>query len=128
MRLLLDTHAFMWWDSASSQLPPSVADACQDQSNTLILSVASVWEIQIKTQLGKLNLTQPLREIISHQQQANQLRVLPVTLEHVWALQQLPLLHKDPFDRLLIAVALSENAVRASGDAAFAQYSVQPLW
>src|SRR5437867_3007395 len=128
MRLLLDTHAFMWWDSASSRLPAQVRALCHDPASILLLSVASVWEIQIKIQLGKLSLNRPLPEIISHQQQTNQLKVLPVTIEHVIALEQLPPVHRDPFDRLLVAVALAEGATLASGDAVFSQYPVPLVW
>lgn len=128
MRLLLDTHTFMWWDSASSRLPPPVREACDDRSNTLLLSVASVWEIQIKTQLGKLHLIRPLEEIVTDQQQTNQLLVLPVILDHVIALQQLPMVHRDPFDRLLVAVARVENATLVSGDPIFRQYAVPLIW
>jgi PIN domain nuclease of toxin-antitoxin system len=128
MRLLLDTHTFMWWDSDSSRLPPPVRAVCHDRSNTLLLSIASVWEIQIKTQLGKLHLDRPLLEIIADQQQANHLQVLPVTLDHVAALHQLPMVHRDPFDRLLVAVALVENATLTSGDPIFRQYPVPLFW
>jgi PIN domain nuclease of toxin-antitoxin system len=128
MRLLLDTHAFMWWDSASSRLSPQVSAACHDRSNVLLLSVASIWEIQIKSQLGKLHLVRPLSEITADQQQSNQLQVLPVALEHVIALHQLPMVHRDPFDRLLVAVARVENTTLASGDPIFRQYPVSLLW
>jgi len=127
MRLLLDTHAFMWWDSASSRLPAQVRALCHDPATTLLLSVASVWEIQIKLQVGKLNLDRPLAEILTHQVQANQLQVLPVTVEHVIA-QQLPSVHRDPFDRLLVAVARVENATLASGDGIFSRYPVPLIW
>ncbi len=103
MKLLLDTHAFLWWDSEPAKLSPQVLASCQDRSNTLLLSVASVWEIQIKLQLSKLKLTLPLAELIESQQQTNNVEVLPVALAHVLALQNLPPHHKDPFDRLLIA-------------------------
>jgi PIN domain nuclease of toxin-antitoxin system len=118
----------MWWDSSSSRLPQAVKEACHDRSNTLLLSVASVWEIQIKSQLGKLQLVRPLAEILTDQQQTNQLQVLPVTLDHVAALQQLPMVHRDPFDRLLVAVALVEKAVLISGDPIFRQYPVPLMW
>lgn len=128
MRLLLDTHTFMWWDSASSRLPPAVKALCDDPGNVLLLSVASLWEIQIKTHLGKLQLSRPLLEIVTDQQRANQLQILPVTLEHVAALQSLPAVHRDPFDRLLVAVAGVEGATLASGDPVFRQYPVSLVW
>lgn len=96
MKLLLDTHTFIWWDSETARLLPHALALCQDRQNVLLLSVVSVWEMQIKLQLGKLRLALPLKEIIE---------ILPVTLAHVLALENLPAYHKDPFDRLLVAQA-----------------------
>lgn len=128
MKLLLDTHAFIWWDSAPNKLSPQILTLCQDQANEIILSVASVWEMQIKSQLGKLQLKLPLEEIIKGQQQTNNIQVLPITLTHTLALDGLPMHHKDPFDRLLIAQANVEAAVLVSRDKVFQQYSVKLLW
>lgn len=128
MKLLLDTHIFIWWDSEPAKLSPQVLALCQDRTNTVLLSVASVWEMQIKLQLGKLKLTLPLAEIIESQQQRNNIEILPVLLTHVLALQSLPAHHKDPFDRLLIAQANVEEAVLASSDPVFAKYAVNVLW
>jgi PIN domain nuclease of toxin-antitoxin system len=109
MRLLLDTHAFIWWDSDPGQPSAPALTALRDPSNEVWLSVVSVWEMTIKAQLGKLTLRLPLADIVS-QQQANGLRVLAVDLAHVLAVERLPALHKDPFDRLLIAQANVEGA------------------
>ena len=128
MKLLLDTHAFIWWDSAPDKLSPQVLRLCQDPTNEMILSVASVWEMQIKMQLGKLKLKLPLAEIIKGQQQTNNIQTLPITLAHTLALDELPMHHKDPFDRLLIAQANVEEAVLVSRDKIFAQYPVKLLW
>lgn len=105
MKLLLDTHTFIWWDSEPARLSPHALALCQDRQNVLLLSVVSVWEMQIKLQLGKLRLALPLKEIIETQQQTNSIEILPVTLAHVLALENLPAYHKDPFDRLLVAQA-----------------------
>jgi len=128
MKVLLDTHAFIWWDGNPTRLSPHVLALCQNRDNTLMLSVASIWEMQIKLQLGKLTMKMPLAELIESQQQTNNLEILPITLTHVLALQNLPLHHKDPFDRLLIAQAGIEEAVLISGDAAFAKYDVRLMW
>ncbi len=128
MKLLLDTHAFIWWDSEPARLPTLVREHCENRTNIVLLSVASVWEIQIKRQLGKLNLQMPLNELVKSQQEANGLLILPITLTHVLELDSLPALHKDPFDRLLIAQASAENAILVSGDAIFADYGVNLLW
>ena len=128
MKLLLDTHAFIWWDSNPAKLSSNALALCQDQSNTLLLSVASIWEMQIKLQLGKLKLSLSLAEVIEGQQQLNNLDLLPVLLEHVLHLEGLPLHHKDPFDRLLIAQANIENATLVSNDPVFRNYQVKLLW
>ncbi len=128
MKLLLDTHAFIWWDSEPNRVSPDALAQCQNRANELWLSVASVWETQIKLQLGKLRLSLPLAKLIESQQQTNGLQVLPITLAHVLAIEQLPDHHKDPFDRLLIAQANVEGAVLISQDPLFAKYSVKVVW
>ncbi len=128
MKLLLDTHAFIWWDSEPNKLSSTALAFCQDQANELWLSIASVWEMQIKLQLGRLRLSLPLAELIESQRQMNGLQVLPITLDHVLAIDQLPAYHKDPFDRLLIAQANVEDAVLISHDPIFVKYAVKVVW
>lgn len=128
MNLLLDTHAFIWWDSDPGRLSEKALSYIQNGENQILLSVASVWEMQIKAQLGKLTLQKPLAELVTAQQSVNGIELLPIQLSHVLALDSLPLHHKDPFDRLLIAQAHAENAVLVSQDALIAQYSVELIW
>lgn len=128
MKLLLDTHAFIWWDSDPAKLSPQVLALCQDRRNTLLLSVVSVWEKVIKLQFGKMKLSLPLKEIIESQRQVNNVEILPAFLAHVLALEDLPAYHKDPFDRLLIAQAMVENAVLVSADANIARYPIRVIW
>ncbi|MCB8942363.1 MAG: type II toxin-antitoxin system VapC family toxin [Ardenticatenaceae bacterium] len=129
MKLLLDTHAFIWWYNEPQRLPAKVLAACQNVENSLLLSVVSAWEMQIKVQLGKLRLARPLPEIIRHQQEQNQLQVLPITLPVVYALDNLPLNnHRDPFDRLLIAQAQVDQLLLVSNDSQFGQYAVSMFW
>ncbi|MEI6783753.1 MAG: type II toxin-antitoxin system VapC family toxin [Verrucomicrobiota bacterium] len=128
MNLLLDTQAFLWLDSDQAKLSAPARQACANPENTLWLSVASAWEMQIKTALGKLRLTRPLGQIIAEQQTANGLQVLTVNLAHVLALQALPPHHKDPFDRLLIAQAKSEGWDIVSKDPEFSAYGVPVIW
>ena len=116
MNLLLDTHAFIWWDNQPDKLPPRVLELCSDRTNILILSVASIWEMQIKMQLGKLRINLPLDQLVESQMQVNNVQVLPIFLEHVLELQRLPLIHKDPFDRMLVAQAKIAGMVLVSGD------------
>lgn len=101
MKLLLDTHIFIWWADHPEKLSATALAALEDESNELLLSVASVWEMQIKIQLGRLTLSLPLREVLKTQQETNDLTISPVTLTHVLALGALPIHHKDPFDHLL---------------------------
>jgi PIN domain nuclease of toxin-antitoxin system len=124
MRVLLDTHIFIWWDSAPERLPPPLLALCQDRHNTLVLSVASVWEMQIKAQLGKLQFHRPIAVSVESQQRTNNLHVLSIEVAHVLALDALPFHHKDPFDRLLIAQANAEHLALMSLDTIFASYPV----
>ena len=128
MKLLLDTHAFIWWYNEPERLPAKALSACQNPTNTLLLSVASVWEMQIKMQLGKLHLGRPLNDILRRQQEQNQLQIMPITLPTVLALDSLPLHHRDPFDRLLIAQANQDGLFLVSNDALIRQYTVLLFW
>ena len=127
MKLLLDTHTVIWIDSDPGQLSRAASSALQDPSNTKYLSVVSVWEIIIKTQSGKLTLYQPLARLLSDQV-ANGVQILPVLLPHVLGVDSLPQIHKDPFDRLLAAQAIVEDAEFVTADRVFAQYPVRILW
>jgi PIN domain nuclease of toxin-antitoxin system len=127
MKLLLDTHTLIWWDSDPTQLSQTAVAGIRDPTNTVYFSVVCVWEMVIKSQVGKLTLHTPLSHIVA-QQQANGLQVLSVTLAHVLAVEGLPPVHKDPFDRLLAAQAIVEGAELLTADAIFAQYPVRVLW
>jgi PIN domain nuclease of toxin-antitoxin system len=128
MKLLLDTHTFMWWDSSADRIPPETFSLMQQPDTQLLVSLVSLWEIQIKTQIGKLTLRSPLAEVISQQQAENGIILLPITLPHILELENLPQHHKDPFDRLLIAQCRHETATLVSRDAAFSQYDCPLLW
>lgn len=130
MKLLLDTHVFIWLDTAPEKISSAALAACLDADNTLCLSVASVWEMLIKQRLGKLNLDIPLEEMLKVQQTVNQLQLLSIDLQHVLAVQELPLHHNDPFDRLLVAQAKVENARLVTADSQIGQYAgqIDVLW
>lgn len=127
MKLLLDTHVFIWWADHPERLSHTALSALEDEANELILSVASVWEMQIKTQLGRLKLSLPLTELIKNQQETNHLTVSPLALAHFLALDSLPFHHKDPFDRLLIAHSIEDDLTLVSADSQFSAYSVKLL-
>ncbi|HEY9798881.1 MAG TPA: type II toxin-antitoxin system VapC family toxin [Leptolyngbyaceae cyanobacterium] len=128
MKLLLDTHVLVWWSSSSERLSTKVYNLITDPSNTLMFSIASVWEIQIKYQLGKLNLSSQLPNLIESQQRINKLQILPIELAHIYALDGLPNHHRDPFDRIVIAQAIVENIPLLSADTVFDAYSIQKIW
>ncbi|HQS98785.1 MAG: twitching motility protein PilT [Hydrogenophilales bacterium 16-64-46] len=127
MRLLLDTHALIWWDKSPQLLPPNVLTAMRQPSSEIFFSAASVWEAQIKIALGKLDLRQPLPLLVEGQIN-NGLELLPIQLPHIWTLADLPRLHGDPFDRLLIAQARHEGLTLVSADAVMRGYPVEVLW
>jgi PIN domain nuclease of toxin-antitoxin system len=127
MKLLLDTHAFLWLDAGSDQIPARVVEVIEANENSVYLSVASLWEIQIKAASGKLQLERPLAEVI-RQQISVGFHILPVMARHVLALQELPGHHRDPFDRLLIAQAIRDDLTLISCDPQIGRYSVPTLW
>ena len=115
-------------DNAAHKLPANVQQLCLNPDNELLLSVVSVWEMQIKIQLGKLTLRTSLEKVIADQRAQNGVVVLPVYLSHVLVLQGLPAHHKDPFDRLLICQAQIEGVSLLSKDEIFFEYTVGVIW
>lgn len=128
MKLLLDTQVFLWADNDPAKLSPTARDLLSDPANARLLSVASLWEMQIKAQLGKLQLRLPLANLIAEQTQKNAVEILHVNAAHVFDLGQLPARHQDPFDRLLASVARVENATLLSSDPVFRDYPVTVAW
>ena len=128
MRLLLDTHAFIWMLEAPEKLSARVTQAHNDATTTLLVSVASLWEIQIKRALGKLDMEVPLAQIVREQIDTHRYELLDIRAEHVLALDVLPRHHGDPFDRLLIAQAQTEQVPLVSTDSVFTHYPVGLFW
>jgi PIN domain nuclease of toxin-antitoxin system len=128
MRLLLDTHAFLWFVTASPKLSAGAEGVIRASGNQLLLSVASVWETAIKQNLGRLPLSEPLDSFIPEHLRTNRITLLPIQLRHTFAVARLPLHHRDPFDRRLVAQAISESIPVVSADGAFDAYPVQRLW
>ncbi len=110
------------------KLSVKVAYEILNPANQIFLSVASVWELQIKIKLGKFSFSNTLENVIAKERQTNALQILPVKLSHALYLENLPLHHKDPFDRLLISQAIVENMTLVSADTNFAKYQVNLLW
>lgn len=127
MRLLLDTHAFIWWDSKPELLSKRVLAMLEDWENTPVISVANFWEIQIKSASGKMDLTMP-PETIFRSYGETDTEILPITFTHVMTLNNLPEHHRDPFDRILVAQAVTENIPIISKDSKISQYPVTVIW
>ncbi len=128
MKLLLDTHALLWFVSGSDRLSVQARSVIEDPANTRLFSAASAWEIAIKVSIGKLSLTVPYPQLIPGQLRANAVDYLPVSPEHLRALISLPFHHRDPFDRLLVAQALVEGASLVSADSTLDAYAVPRIW
>ena len=128
MRVLLDTHAFLWFITDDRRLSRRAREIMEDSENDLLLSVASLWEIAIKSSLGKLALGRPFGELLPHELAANGIEVLRIRLNHLTSLTMLPFHHRDPFDRLILAQAMVEDVPVLTGDSAFSSYAAQILW
>ena len=128
MKLLLDTHTFLWADHDPTKLSDQARALLSDPAHERLLSVASLWEMQIKSMLGKLTLRLPLPELIREHESVNSLIVLAVTSRHVFDLTALPSIHGDPFDRLLAAQTLELGWSLLSKDTVFDAYGVRRLW
>ena len=128
MKLLLDTHVLIWSAENPAKLSERVTNLLNDTSNSWVISIASIWEMQIKIQTGKLTLDLPLHELIETQQQSNELQLLQIKSSHIYALRDLPNHHRDPFDRMLITQAILEKMPLISIDTVFESYSVEKIW
>lgn len=128
MRLLLDTHSFLWFVFGNPQCSAEARRLIEDPNNAKFLSLASVWEIAIKVGIGKLLVGQPLDIFLPGQLERNGIELLPITLPHVLRVTTLPAHHRDPFDRLLIAQSLVEAMPMVSVDAVLDAYGVRRLW
>jgi len=128
VRVLLDTHSFLWFIGGSVSLSPSARALVEDADNQPFLSVASLWEMAIKLSIGKLSLGQPFETLIPEQMKLNGIELLQIEMPHIVAVASLPFHHRDPFDRLLVAQAIVEQMPIVSGDPAFDSYTIQRLW
>ncbi|MBR8839801.1 MAG: type II toxin-antitoxin system VapC family toxin [Stigonema ocellatum SAG 48.90 = DSM 106950] len=127
MKILLDTHIFLWFISGDSRLSTDVRDAIRDSDNAVYLSVVSLWESIIKYQLGKLPLPEPPETYLPKQRDLHQIASLAIDESSVAQLAKLPLLHRDPFDRMLICQALQNSLTIATLDAAVRAYSISVI-
>jgi PIN domain nuclease of toxin-antitoxin system len=123
MKLLLDTHALLWWLDDPTKLADTAQAAIREPENAVYVSAATAWEIAIKQALGKLDAPDNLREVLL----ACQFVPLPVTVEHAMGVRSLPLHHHDPFDRMLVAQAIVEGMTIVTRDASVLRYPVPSL-
>lgn len=126
MKLLLDTHIFLWFIMGSPHLSAENLALIEDEKNRKFISVASLWEIAIKSSIGKLNLSAPFDQLIPQQLSLNGFELLPIEIAHLATVATLPFHHRDPFDRLLIAQAITEKMPVVSSDSAFDAYTNLP--
>ena len=128
MNLLFDTHVFIWWADEPAKLSSAAIAVLEDEDNRLFLSDASIWEMQIKVQLGKIKLKLSLPDLIESQKRDNNVEILHITTEHILALDKLPFHHKDPFDRLIIAQSIVDDFTIVTLDSEFPAYPAKLLW
>ncbi|MDO5652301.1 MAG: type II toxin-antitoxin system VapC family toxin [Moraxella sp.] len=120
----LDTHIFIWINHSPSKLNANFQKILRNTDNSFFLSMVSLWEMQIKIQLGKLTNLPSLSKLIEQNKRDNIYKILPIKETHILGLQALPPIHKDPFDRLLISQAISENLILLTADSNIIQYPV----
>ncbi len=128
MRLLLDTHTFLWWVLDDRRLSKKAAGLIRDPDNELLMSVATGWEIAIKCSLGRIELPEPPSKFIPDQIRRNDLAVLDITMHHALEVYSLPPNHGDPFDRILIAQGRTEDIPIITRDPAFNSYDIETVW
>ncbi|MBD2453576.1 type II toxin-antitoxin system VapC family toxin [Nostoc sp. FACHB-87] len=126
MQQLLDTHTFIWFILGSSRFSNSLRSQIENNDN--FLSIASIWEMAIKHSIGKLNFNLSFAEFVDQQIIMNCIQIINIEIEHILTVSQLPLHHRDPFDRMLIAQAIVENLPILSADTIFDTYPVKRLW
>ncbi|MBI2844782.1 MAG: type II toxin-antitoxin system VapC family toxin [Armatimonadetes bacterium] len=128
MRALLDTHAFLWWIADDPNISDRARKVISDNDNQIYVSAASGWEIAIKAQIGRLTVPEQPERFILEQMAINAFISLPVRMEHALRVYSLPMHHRDPFDRILIAQSQVERLPILTADSALSEYSVDIVW
>jgi PIN domain nuclease of toxin-antitoxin system len=126
MKVLIDTHVLLWGLQDEAKLSNRVRDLLP--AAEVWISVASIWEIITKVQVGKLDLPGPVGDYVAAKLRANGVSVLPLTFDHVRRLEQIPLHHRDPFDRILVAQSVAESMPLVTADPQLKKYSVEVIW
>ncbi|MEG3846546.1 type II toxin-antitoxin system VapC family toxin [Microcoleus sp. herbarium19] len=128
MRLLLDTHTFIWYVTDNPRLSTNVKRLIEDENNEKLVSTASIWEMAIKHSIGRLNFSLPFMEFVGQQLSVSNIGILEINLNHMEVVASLPLHHRDPFDRLIIAQSIVEQIPILSVDAIFDAYAISRIW
>jgi PIN domain nuclease of toxin-antitoxin system len=128
MNVILDTNAFLWLAGDRTKLSTKAKDLFNNTNASLFLSIASPWEMAIKSQSGKLILPEPVGTLVPKQLSVNGIKILPVRLEYISIIETLRTIHRDPFDRIIIATALTKKYAVMSSDAVFDEYGVSRIW
>jgi PIN domain nuclease of toxin-antitoxin system len=127
MKAILDTHAFLWALAGDARMSRHARDVFAG-STDLLLSIASIWEILIKVQSGKLNFPRPAVPYVLSRLAENRIKALPISIDHLLAFERLPMHHRDPFDRMLIAQSIEQDLPVITADPLFKQYPVRIIW
>jgi PIN domain nuclease of toxin-antitoxin system len=128
MRVLLDTHAFLWWILDHGDLSRRARETIASKANECFLSAASCWEMAVNVSIGKLQLEGTVDRFVPHHLAVNGFRDLPIEIRHAAGVARLPFHHRDPFDRLLVSQALAEDLAIVSADPVFRRYGVKRIW
>ena len=127
MAALIDTHTFLWFVSGDKQLPEKIKNKILDINEPCYISIASLWEITIKIQIGKLKIDISIEDLFKYADR-NQIEIVQITAEHLLVLASLPQHHNDPFDRLIVSQAISENMTLYSKDKGLKKYKIKQEW
>jgi PIN domain nuclease of toxin-antitoxin system len=127
MKAILDTHAFLWALAGDARMSRHARETFTGKGD-LLLSIASIWEILIKMQSGKLNLPRPAAQYVLNKLAEQRINRLPITFDHLLAFEELPLHHRDPFDRMLIAQGMEEDCPIITADPVFKKYPIRVIW
>ncbi|MDO4224209.1 MAG: type II toxin-antitoxin system VapC family toxin [Acinetobacter sp.] len=128
MKLLLDTHAFIWFIHDSPKLSNLAKSLIVNPNNECFISLASIWEMSIKSSMGKLDIPLPIHDLYEQHIVGNDMELLPITIHHIEKVHELPFYHKDPFDRMIIAQSIVENMTIISCDSAYHDYPIHHAW
>ena len=127
MKILLDTHAFIWFLEGSDRLSEKAKNAIESKTNSSYISIASLWEMAVKVSIGKMDMEMSFDDL-NQLAYDNKITILPITFEHTKLISQLPFHHKDPFDRMIITQALVENMPILTIDNYFSAYTRNIIW